>query len=87
MNIHKNARTTPHGRLLMVGRVLDGKQPARRVAAELGISERTVRKWLARWRAGGGPALETLTKVMHALGLRISVAAEQMTADRPEATP
>jgi transposase InsO family protein len=57
MNIHKNARTTPHSRLLMVRRVLDEKQPASRVAAELGISERTVRKWLARWRAGGEPAL------------------------------
>jgi transposase InsO family protein len=57
MNIHKNARTTPHSRLLMVRRVLDEQQPARRVAAELGISERTVRKWLARWRAGGEPAL------------------------------
>jgi transposase InsO family protein len=41
----------------MVRRVLDEKQPASRVAAELGISERTVRKWLARWRAGGEPAL------------------------------
>ena len=57
MNIHKNARTTPHSRRLMVRRVLDEKQPASRVAAEFGISERTVGKWLARWRAGGAPAL------------------------------
>ena len=57
MNVHKNARTTRHSRLLMVRRVLDEKQPARRVAAELGVSERTLRKWLARWRAGGEPAL------------------------------
>ena len=57
MNIHKNARTTPHSRLLMVRRVLEQKQPATRVAADFGISERTVRKWLARWRAGGEPAL------------------------------
>ena len=57
MNVHKNARTTRHSQLLMVRRVLDEKQPARRVAAELGISERTLRKWLARWRAGGEPAL------------------------------
>ena len=57
MNIHKNARTTPHSRLLTVRRVLDEQQPACRVAVELGISERTVRKWLARWRAGGEPAL------------------------------
>jgi transposase InsO family protein len=57
MNIHKNARTTPHSRLLMVRRVLDHKQPAAAVAADFGVSERTVRKWLARWRAGGEPAL------------------------------
>ena len=57
MNIHRNARTTPHSRLLMVRRVLEQKQPAARVAADLGVSERTVRKWLARWRAGGEPAL------------------------------
>jgi transposase-like protein len=56
MNLHKNARTTPHSRLLMVRRVLDQKQPATRVAADFGVSERTVRKWLARWRAGGEPA-------------------------------
>jgi transposase InsO family protein len=57
MNIHKNARTTPHSRLLMVRRVREQKQPAARVAADFGVSERTVRKWLARWRAGGEPAL------------------------------
>jgi transposase InsO family protein len=57
MNIHKNARTTLHSRRLMAHRVLEHKQPARRVAADLGVSERTVRKWLARWRAGGEPAL------------------------------
>jgi transposase InsO family protein len=57
MNIHKNARTTPHSRLLMVRRVLCQKQPATKVAADFGVSERTVRKWLARWRAGGEPAL------------------------------
>jgi transposase InsO family protein len=57
MNLHKNARTTPHSRLLMVARVLEQKQPAARVAADFGVSERTVRKWLARWRAGGEPAL------------------------------
>jgi len=53
MNLHKNARTTPHSRILMVRRVLDQKQPATRVAADFGVSERTVRKWLARWRVGG----------------------------------
>jgi transposase InsO family protein len=57
MNVHKNARTTLHSRLLMVRRVLEQKQPAAKVADDFGVSERTVRKWLARWRAGGEPAL------------------------------
>ena len=57
MNLHKNARTTPHSRHLMVRRVLEQEQPAIEVAAAFGASERTVRKWLARWRAGGEPAL------------------------------
>ena len=32
MNLHKNARTTPHSRLLMVRRVLDENRPAPRSA-------------------------------------------------------
>jgi transposase InsO family protein len=53
MNAHKNARTTVHGRLLMVRRVLEQKQPVAQVAADLGTSPTTVYKWLRRWRAGG----------------------------------
>jgi leucine-zipper of insertion element IS481 len=34
MNIHKNARTTFHGRLLMVRRVIENKQPVATVAAD-----------------------------------------------------
>ena len=41
----------------MVRRVVDQKQPATKVAADFGVSERTVRRWLAGWRAGGEPAL------------------------------
>lgn len=57
MNIHKNARATPHSRLLMVRRVIDAKQPRQKVAADLGVSVKTVGKWVRRWRAGGAPAL------------------------------
>ena len=52
MNIHRNARTTPHSQLLMVRRTLDEQQP-QQGRRDFGVSERTVRKWLARWRAGG----------------------------------
>jgi transposase len=41
----------------MVRRVVEEKQRAAKVADDFGVSERTVRKWLARWRAGGAPAL------------------------------
>jgi transposase InsO family protein len=57
MNIHKNARTMPHSRLLMIRRVLDEKRPRKKVAAEFGVSVRTVGKWLRRWRVGGERSL------------------------------
>jgi transposase-like protein len=50
MNVHNNARTTPQRRAEIVRRVVEQEQPARVVAAALGISERTVRKWVARAR-------------------------------------
>lgn len=52
MNIHKNARTTPHGRALMVRRVLAGQHPAE-VADAFGVTVKTVRKWVARYRTEG----------------------------------
>ena len=50
MNIHKNARTTPRSRAGIVQRVLSGGERPGAVAAAVGVSERTVRKWLARYR-------------------------------------
>jgi probable addiction module antidote protein len=35
----------------------------------------------------GNPTLETLTKILHALGLRISIAVESMSAHKPKVTP
>jgi transposase InsO family protein len=55
-NPHQNARTTVFSRALMVQRVKEGKKVAQ-VAAELGVSRRTVYKWLARYRSGGEAAL------------------------------
>lgn len=53
MNIHKNARTTPRSRAVMVRRVLEEHSPVSVVADAFGVSERTVYKWLARYRAHG----------------------------------
>ena len=57
MNVHKNARTTPFSRGVLVRRVAAGEAVAV-VALAFGISERTVYKWLARWRSGGEAALQ-----------------------------
>lgn len=52
MNIHKNARLTPHGRGEIVRRVRQDGQAARAVARSVGVSEKTVRRWVARSAAG-----------------------------------
>jgi transposase InsO family protein len=50
--IHANAKLVPSARLLLVRRVLQERWKVREVAAAQGVSERTVYRWLARWRAG-----------------------------------
>jgi len=54
MDIHHNARTTPHSRAALVRRVNAGERP-KMVAAGLGVCDRTVRKWVRR-AAREGPA-------------------------------
>ena len=57
MNVHQNARLTPHGRLLMVRRIAEQGWSAAGAAAAAGVSERTAYTWLARYRRGGAAAL------------------------------
>ncbi len=57
-NPHKNARLTPLGRAELVRRIFEERRPVAEVAAGFGISERTARKWLARWRREGAVGLE-----------------------------
>lgn len=52
MDMHKNARLTPHCRALLVDRVMK-ERPQAQVAADCGVTVRTVRKWLARYQAEG----------------------------------
>ena len=56
MDIHQNARTTPHSREQIVSRVLGGES-ARAVADDVGICESTVRKWRRRYRSEGRAGL------------------------------
>jgi len=57
MNVHKNARLTPQGRLLMVRRIVDEAWTVAAAATAAGLSERRAREWLKRYRAGGEIAL------------------------------
>jgi transposase InsO family protein len=57
MDIHANARTCPNSRKLLVRRI-EKEGWSLMVAAEAaGISERSARKWLGRWRAEGEAGL------------------------------
>ena len=52
MNIHKNAKTTPNMRALIVTRHQAGETP-RTIARAVGVSPTTVYKWLKRFRNEG----------------------------------
>jgi transposase InsO family protein len=57
MKLHANARLSPNGRRLLIDRLeLDGWD-IREAAEAAGISVRTARKWLARWRSEGEAGL------------------------------
>lgn len=65
MGIHKNARLTPAGREVLVRRVAEGGQPPQAVAAAMGVSLRTVRKWVGRFRAEGEAGLQDRSSRPH----------------------
>jgi len=51
MNVHKNARLTPSGRVLLVERIEQG-WPVGAAAQASGVSERSAYRWLERYRSG-----------------------------------
>src|SRR4051812_18856587 len=50
MNVHQNARLTPHSRAELVRRVVVEGQTVKAVAAAFGVTVKTVRKWVARFQ-------------------------------------
>ena len=58
MKLHRNAKTTPHMRALLVHRVRTLQWPVATAANAAGVAVRTAYKWLARHRQGGIAALE-----------------------------
>jgi len=57
MNIHKNARLTPQGQLLLVERVTQDGWSVAQAAQAAGLSTRQAYRWCARYRTGGMAAL------------------------------
>jgi len=56
MKLHANARTCPKSRQLLVDRVSAGWSVVE-AAEAAGITDRTARRWIARWRAEGAEGL------------------------------
>ncbi len=75
MDIHENARTTRHGRMLIIERLQAGWSVAA-VAATLGVSAKTVRKWRDRFAAEGTAGLADRSSRPHLSPTRLGGHAE-----------
>ena len=72
---HANARTTVHGRLLIVARHRAGWRPAH-IAAAMGISRKCVRTWITRFQAEGEAGLADRSSRPHTSPRRTPVEVE-----------
>ena len=70
MRCHANARLCPIGRRLLVDRIERDGWTVCRAAESAGISERTARKWLARFRAEGAVGLMDRSSAPHVVANR-----------------
>jgi transposase-like protein len=66
MNVHKNARLTPHGRERIVRQIVSGQTP-KAVGEAAGVCARTVRKWVSRYRSEGLAGLRDRSSRPHRL--------------------
>src|SRR3954465_1733972 len=64
MKLHGNARTCPKSRKLLVERIEDG-WALMEAAAAAGISDRSARRWMKRWREEGEPGLLDRSSAPH----------------------
>ena len=67
MNVHQNARLTPHSRAELVRRVVIEGQTPTAVAAAFGVTVKTVRKWVARFQTEGVKGLQDRSSRPHHL--------------------
>jgi transposase InsO family protein len=66
MNVHKNARLTPHGRERIV-RLIESGQAPKAISEAAGVCPRTVRKWVERYRREGLAGLRERSSRPHRL--------------------
>src|SRR3954466_9377875 len=64
MNLHATARTCPKSRRLLVGRIEAGWS-VMEAAEAAGITDRTARRWLKRWREEGPGGLVDRSSAAH----------------------
>ena len=62
MKLHGNARTCPKSSKLLVERIEEEGWSLTAAAEAAGVSERTARQWLIRWRAEGERAYSTAAR-------------------------
>jgi transposase InsO family protein len=65
VKLHRNAKTTPHMRALLVDRIRHQQWTPATAASAAGISVRSAYKWLARHRTGGASALQDRASTPH----------------------
>lgn len=82
MNSHKNARLGFTGRVCLVERVVRDGWTAPEAAGAFGVSDRTVRKWLARFRAAGLAGLADRSSRPHGSPRRTRAALERRIVAR-----
>jgi transposase InsO family protein len=66
MNMHENARLTPHGRERIARQITSGQTP-KAVGEAAGVCPRTVRKWVERYRREGHAGLHDRSSRPHRL--------------------
>ena len=82
---HANARLNPHGRQLLIDRVVVQRWPVAHAAKAMGISRQCAYRWVRRWRAEGEVGLVDRSSRPHRSPTRTATVVEQaIVSDRVE---
>jgi transposase InsO family protein len=81
MNIHKNARLTPHSRADLARRVIAEGQAPKAVATAFGVTTKTVDKWVERFKAEGLAGMQDHSSRPHRLRQPTPVATIERIAE------